>query len=95
MKHETSEQGEKKEQCDQLRKVLNQQYNNLNHKVRSAIEKFDLAEEEKLATAICEAHDTSDMWRKYNQYKKRNQDVVDPVSPLQKQPYSTKKITKY
>ena len=74
----------RKAHCEQYRISLNQQYNSINHKLHSAIEKFDMEEKEKLATEICEAGDSGEMWRKYNNFKRKNEDAVNPVSPLQR-----------
>ena len=67
---------------EQERKDLNQQYNFINHKVQSLLVEYDKQQAEDLATKICESKDSNEMWKLYNNFKKKNVVMADPVSPL-------------
>ena len=67
---------------DLIRRLLNKQYNRVNHLVQRQIKDFDEAEEEKLATSICDAKSTSEMWSLYNKYKNKNKSMCEPENPL-------------
>ena len=72
----------KKAPTDLIRMVLNKQYNRVNHLVQEQIKAFDEGEDERLATSICDASSTGEMWNIYNKYKNKNKQMVEPENPL-------------
>ena len=73
----------KKASSQQERAEITKEYNKINNKVKYQIEQFEEQEKEKLATDICDAKDTTQMWRLFKRYKTRNKECIEPIAPLE------------
>ena len=72
----------KRAQCEDERKILNREYNQINHKVQFLIKEYDRRKVEKLSTDICETNDTSKMWNLFKKHRENHEDKSEPKSPL-------------
>ena len=69
---------------DLSRMLLTKRYNWINNKVKRQIQEYDEEQVEKLAESICDAKCTNKMWKLFNRYKNKCQDIDEPETPLLK-----------
>ena len=84
-KGQNSSVGNKTEYQAKENSVISQEkgsINRVNHLVQQQIKEFDERDEEKLATSICDAKSTSEMWSLYNRYKNKINPINEPENPL-------------
>ena len=62
--------------------LLNKRYNWINNKVKQQIQDFDEQQVEDLAESICNADSTSKMWKLFNKFKSKCNDINEPETPL-------------
>ncbi len=72
----------KKASSEIARRVINKQYNRVNHVVQQQIREFEDQKAEKLATDICSCNNSTQMWRLYNRYKNKSKPMEEPETPL-------------
>ena len=65
------------------RATLTKEFNRINKDVKQQIQDLEEHEREKLASEICEAKDTTKMWKLFQQFKTKNKDCEKPIVPLE------------
>ena len=65
------------------RAALTKEYNRINRAVKQQIQDYEEQQRKKLATDICEAQDSTKMWKLFKQYKNRNKECEKPIAPLE------------
>ena len=66
----------------QERLELSKEYNRVNNKVKRLIQEFESEQQEKLASNICSATDSTTMWKLFKKFKTKNKQIDDPIAPL-------------
>ena len=73
----------KKKATTELRnKLITRQYNWINHIVQQKLKEYDEKALEKLASDICETDSLGNMWKLFNKYSNKEQQITEPESPL-------------